>query len=247
MALVARIQSPTFLNFLYSTRKDWIGKPPFPRGIQVTYTDVSEAMEIVGLSGASGAGETVHEGGRKQEGTGLGDNHSMAPGLGPFLIGPAPPCSPPSCWLHPIFLGPTWVALTLEEPLRPYTSVMSACGGPRVGCSPLQCLWTHRASNPTVRLHCSTEKLQSTFPHCGHLGRCQENIIRTPRPTEPRSHSTCSSEPKAVDLVPFLTAHHPRPSGFLGAYGRGGHGPAGCCSGGWLQGHLSGSAVPCWP
>lgn len=55
MALVARIQSPTFFSFLYSTRKDWIGKPPFPRGIQVTNTDVSEAMEMVGLSGASGA------------------------------------------------------------------------------------------------------------------------------------------------------------------------------------------------
>lgn len=56
MALVARAQSPTFFSFLHSTRKDWIGKPPFPRGIQVTYTDVSEAMETVGLSGASGAG-----------------------------------------------------------------------------------------------------------------------------------------------------------------------------------------------
>ena len=56
MALVARIQSPTFFSFLYSTRKDWMGKPPFPRGIQVTYTEVSEAMEMVGLSGASGAG-----------------------------------------------------------------------------------------------------------------------------------------------------------------------------------------------
>lgn len=96
MALVARIQSPTFLSFLYSTRKDWIGKPPFPRGIQVTYTDVSEAMEIVGLSGASGAGETIHEGGRKQEGTGLGDNRSMAPGLGLFLIGRLLPAA-----LHP--------------------------------------------------------------------------------------------------------------------------------------------------
>lgn len=68
MALVARIQSPTFFSFLYSTRKDWMGKPPFPRGIQVTYTDVSEAMEIVGLSGASGAGEAIHEERRKQEG-----------------------------------------------------------------------------------------------------------------------------------------------------------------------------------
>lgn len=57
MALVARIQSPTFFSFLYSTRKDWIGNPPFPRGIQVTYTEVSEAVEMVGLSGASGAGK----------------------------------------------------------------------------------------------------------------------------------------------------------------------------------------------
>lgn len=60
MALVARIQSPTFFSFLYSTRKDWIGKPPLPRGIQVTYTEVSEAMEMVGLSGASGAGMARH-------------------------------------------------------------------------------------------------------------------------------------------------------------------------------------------
>lgn len=52
---MARTQSPNFFNFLYSTRKDWMGNPPFPRGIQVTYTDVSEAMEMVGRSGASGA------------------------------------------------------------------------------------------------------------------------------------------------------------------------------------------------
>lgn len=32
-----------------------MGNPPFPRGIQVTYTDVSDAMEMVGRSGASGA------------------------------------------------------------------------------------------------------------------------------------------------------------------------------------------------
>lgn len=55
MSLVARTQSPNFFNFLYSTRKDWMGNPPFPRGIQVTYTDVSDAMEMVGRSGASGA------------------------------------------------------------------------------------------------------------------------------------------------------------------------------------------------
>lgn len=55
MSLVARTQSSNFFNFLYSTRKDWMGNPPFPRGIQVTYTDVSEAMEMVGRSGASGA------------------------------------------------------------------------------------------------------------------------------------------------------------------------------------------------
>lgn len=75
MELVARIQSPTFFSFLYSTRKDWIGKPPFPRGIQVTYTEVSEAMEIVGLSGASGAaGEGTQ--GRKEAG-GRGCNEKM--------------------------------------------------------------------------------------------------------------------------------------------------------------------------
>ena len=67
IALVARIQSPTFFSFLYSTRKDWMGKPPFPRGIQVTYTEVSEAMEIVGLSGASGA-RGDHPRGRKEAG-----------------------------------------------------------------------------------------------------------------------------------------------------------------------------------
>lgn len=55
MSLVARTQSPSFFSFLYSTRKDWMGNPPFPRGIQVTYTDVSDAMEMVGRSGASGA------------------------------------------------------------------------------------------------------------------------------------------------------------------------------------------------
>lgn len=55
MSLVARTQSPNFFSFLYSTRKDWMGNPPFPRGIQVTYTDVSDAMEMVGRSGASGA------------------------------------------------------------------------------------------------------------------------------------------------------------------------------------------------
>jgi len=55
MSLVARTQSPSFFSFLYSTRKDWMGNPPFPRGIQVTYTEVSDAMEMVGRSGASGA------------------------------------------------------------------------------------------------------------------------------------------------------------------------------------------------
>lgn len=59
---MASIQSPTFFSFLYSTRKDWMGKPPLPRGIHVTYTEVSEAMEMVGLSGASGAGMAMHRG-----------------------------------------------------------------------------------------------------------------------------------------------------------------------------------------
>lgn len=49
--------SPAFFTFLYSTRKDWMGKPRLPRGIQVTYADVSVAVETVGLSGASGAAE----------------------------------------------------------------------------------------------------------------------------------------------------------------------------------------------
>lgn len=47
--------SPAFFTFLYSTRKDWMGKPRLPRGIQVTYADVSVAVDTVGLSGASGA------------------------------------------------------------------------------------------------------------------------------------------------------------------------------------------------
>lgn len=47
--------SPAFFTFLYSTRKDWMGKPRLPRGIQVTYAEVSVAVETVGLSGASGA------------------------------------------------------------------------------------------------------------------------------------------------------------------------------------------------
>lgn len=47
--------SPAFFTFLYSTRNDWMGKPRLPRGIQVTYADVSVAVETVGLSGASGA------------------------------------------------------------------------------------------------------------------------------------------------------------------------------------------------
>lgn len=49
--------SPAFFTFLYSTRNDWMGKPRLPRGIQVTYADVSVAVETVGLSGASGAAE----------------------------------------------------------------------------------------------------------------------------------------------------------------------------------------------
>lgn len=34
-----------------------MGNPRLPRGIQVTYADVSVAVETVGLSGASGAAE----------------------------------------------------------------------------------------------------------------------------------------------------------------------------------------------
>lgn len=41
---------------LYSTRKAVIGEPPFALGIQVTYTELSVAMEMVGRSGASGTG-----------------------------------------------------------------------------------------------------------------------------------------------------------------------------------------------
>lgn len=39
---------------LYSTRKAVIGEPPLALGIQVTYTELSVAMEMVGRSGASG-------------------------------------------------------------------------------------------------------------------------------------------------------------------------------------------------
>lgn len=49
--------SPAFFTFLYSTRNDWMGKPRLPRGIQVTYAEVSVAVDTVGLSGASGAAE----------------------------------------------------------------------------------------------------------------------------------------------------------------------------------------------
>lgn len=38
-----------------------MGKPRLPRGIQVTYADVSVAVETVGLSGASGAEEKQEE------------------------------------------------------------------------------------------------------------------------------------------------------------------------------------------
>lgn len=41
---------------LYSTRKAVIGDPPLALGIQVTYTELSVAMEMVGWSGASGTG-----------------------------------------------------------------------------------------------------------------------------------------------------------------------------------------------
>lgn len=42
---------------LYSTRKAVIGEPPLALGIQVTYAELSVAMEMVGRSGASGTGE----------------------------------------------------------------------------------------------------------------------------------------------------------------------------------------------
>lgn len=53
--------SPALFTFLYSTRNDWMGKPRLPRGIQVTYAEVSVAVETVGLSGASGAAEEEEE------------------------------------------------------------------------------------------------------------------------------------------------------------------------------------------
>lgn len=43
---------------LYSTRKAVIGDPPLALGIQVTYTELSVAMEMVGRSGASGTVST---------------------------------------------------------------------------------------------------------------------------------------------------------------------------------------------
>lgn len=39
---------------LYSTRNAVIGEPPLALGIQVTYTELSVAIEMVGRSGASG-------------------------------------------------------------------------------------------------------------------------------------------------------------------------------------------------
>lgn len=39
---------------LYSTLKAVMGEPPLARGIHVTYTDDSDAVDIVGRSGASG-------------------------------------------------------------------------------------------------------------------------------------------------------------------------------------------------
>lgn len=41
----------------YSTRKAVMGDPPLALGIQVTYTELSVAMEMVGRSGASGTGQ----------------------------------------------------------------------------------------------------------------------------------------------------------------------------------------------
>ena len=67
--------SPAFFTFLYSTRNDWMGKPRLPRGIQVTYADVSVAVETVGLSGASGAAaeEKVVSNSRKEKRNTLAD------------------------------------------------------------------------------------------------------------------------------------------------------------------------------
>lgn len=45
----------------YSTRKAVIGDPPLALGIQVTYTELSVAMEMVGRSGASGTGTETSE------------------------------------------------------------------------------------------------------------------------------------------------------------------------------------------
>lgn len=55
LATAVTQSSPAFFTFLYSTRNDWMGKPRLPRGIHVTYAEVSVAVEMVGLSGASGA------------------------------------------------------------------------------------------------------------------------------------------------------------------------------------------------
>lgn len=66
--------SPAFFTFLHSTRKDWMGKPRFPRGIQVTYADVSVAAETVGLSGASGA--AARRGRGEQCETGADEKHT---------------------------------------------------------------------------------------------------------------------------------------------------------------------------
>lgn len=46
---------------LYSTRKAVIGDPPLALGIQVTYTELSVAMEMVGRSGASGTGTETNK------------------------------------------------------------------------------------------------------------------------------------------------------------------------------------------
>lgn len=107
MALVAKIQSPTFFSFLYSTRKDWIGKPPLPRGIQVTYTEVSDAIEMVGLSGASGAGE------RSMCWEVEGD--MMRRGCQPWTVlrsPPSPSATSPTAVCHTF-----WASLPGQEPL----------------------------------------------------------------------------------------------------------------------------------
>lgn len=171
MALVAKIQSPTFFSFLYSTWKDWIGKPPFPRGIQVTYTDVSEAMEIVGLSGASGAGGTQIRRQKKAGGRDVIRTRLRCNWTWPVPHRGLLPIALRSLWLHQLSLGlpgfPSPRRSTQAKTSKSYTFVMSEYGGPGASCSPLHSLWTHRVSNPCQPPVFLFGKLQSIVPHCG--------------------------------------------------------------------------------